>query len=63
MKVKDLINRMKNGAAHLYLIDSDDGIVYLKTIWYNEIPSQFLDYEVDTIEIRDYEIRLGVHHE
>jgi len=60
MKVKDIINRLSNGGAHLYLIGEDTGEIYLKTIWYNEIPEEYLDREVIHITIKDYEIRLQI---
>lgn len=61
MKVKDILEKMENGACHVLLFSSQDGLIFLKTIWYNEIPFSLLDCEVDSIEIRDYEMRIGVH--
>lgn len=61
MKLSDLLTRMTNGAAHVFLFNSNDGEIIYKTIWYNTIPHKYYDYEVDSIEIRDYEMRLGIH--
>lgn len=60
MTVQDIISRMENGAAHVLLYWDDTGQIILKTIWYNEIPKKYLVYEVKTITVKDYEIRLGV---
>ena len=60
MTVKDIVNRLTSGAAHLYLISDDTGEIYLKTIWYNQIPEEFLDREVIHITVRDYEIQLFI---
>ena len=61
MKLTDLLSRMTNGAAHVLLFNSTNGTIILKTIWYNTIPHMYYDWEVDTIEIRDYEMRVGIH--
>jgi hypothetical protein len=60
MTVKDIVSKMENGAAHVILYEDDTGRIILKTIWYNEIPKKYLVYEVETITVKDYEIRLGV---
>ena len=61
MKLIDLFNRMENGATHIFLFNMASGEVIIKTIWYNTIPHKFYDWEVDSIEIRDYEMRIGIH--
>ena len=60
MKVKDLVSLMSNGAAHVTLINNDTGTVLLKTIWYNSIPSSYLEFEVKHITITDYTMVLLV---
>ena len=60
MKVIDITSKMENGAAHVLLFEEDTGQILLKTIWCNEIPQKYLNYEVKNITVRDYEIRLGV---
>jgi len=61
MKVKDLLNKMDNGACHVLLVDSETGEIFLKTIWYNAIPEEYLDYEVVHICVTDYTLRLVVN--
>ena len=61
MKLNDLLSKMTNGAAHVLLFNSVEGIVIFKTIWYNLIPRIYYDWEVDSIEVRDYEMRIGIH--
>ena len=60
MKVKDLLNKMNNGAAHVILIDNDTGEVILKTIWYNEISDKDLERSVKHISVTDYTMTLMV---
>ena len=60
MLVRDVINRIENGSAHVILWNYETGEVFLKTIWYNLIDEVFLDMEVMNICVRDYELRLGV---
>lgn len=60
MKVKDLLNKMDNGAAHVILIDNDTGEVLLKTIWYNAIPDKDLERSVKHIGVTDYTMTLMV---
>ena len=61
MKLIDLISKIKNGSVHILLFSSVDGVIIAKTIWHNTIPHIYYGWEVDSIEIRDYEIRLGIH--
>lgn len=61
MKLSDLLSRMTDGAVKIILFDSSNGVVILSTIWHNLIPGKFFDYEVESIEIRDYEMRIGIH--
>ena len=60
MKVNDIVSKMTNGAAHVILISEDTGEIILKTIWYHNIPHQYLSCEVKKIEIKDYEVRLTI---
>lgn len=60
MTVKDLVDKMENGAAHVVLINKDTGEVLLSTIWYNLIKEEYLNAEVKHICIRDYEMRLMI---
>lgn len=60
MKVKNLINLMENGAAHVMLIDNDTGEIILSTIWYNLIEDKYLNMQVKHICVKDYEMRLNV---
>lgn len=60
MLVKEILNKIENGSAHALLFEQETGVVILSTIWYNEIPDQYLDMNVDSICVRDYEIRLGI---
>ena len=60
MKVKDLLNKMDNGAAHVILIDNETGEIILSTIWYNEIEDKYLNKSVKHICVKDYEMRLVV---
>ena len=60
MKVKDIINKMNNGAVHVVLIDDNTGEVILKTIWHNQIPDEYLDKSVKHIGVTDYTITLMV---
>lgn len=59
MRLRDIIDKMENGEAHVLLYDTD-GVVILSTIWYNTIPSKLLDREINHISVRDYEIRLEI---
>lgn len=58
MKLKDLTNTIENGSAHLTLIDNDTGEIYLKTIWHNTVPEEFMDRKIAKIEVLDYELRI-----
>ena len=60
MTVRDILSRIQNGSAHAFIYDSWTGEVLLETIWYNQIDEKIMDREVQSIVIRDYEIRLGV---
>ena len=60
MKVKDIINKMNNGAVHVVLVDDDTGEVILKTIWHNQIPDEDLNKNVKHISVTDYTITLMV---
>lgn len=60
MTVKDLVDKMENGAAHVVLISKDTGEVLLSTIWYNLIDEKYLNSKVKHICIRDYEMRLMI---
>lgn len=60
MTVKDLVDKMENGAAHVVLINKDTGVVLLSTIWYNLIEEEYLNTEVKHICIKDYEMRLMI---
>ena len=59
--VNDIISKMKNGEAHVLLFNSETGAVICKTIWYNLIPHMYYSYVVDSIQVKDYEMRLGIH--
>ena len=61
MRLSDLISKMNNGAAHLIIFNADTGEIIAKTIWYNLIPHTYFNWEIDTIEVRDYELRVGIH--
>lgn len=61
MTVNDILSKMENGAAHVILFNSEDGTIILKTIWYNSIPHMYLSYVVESIQVKDYEMRLGIH--
>ena len=63
MTVQDITSKMENGAAHVILYEDDTGRIILKTIWYNEIPQQYLNCEVKHITVTDYVIKLGVEYE
>ena len=60
LKVKDLLSKMENGAAHVLLWEVENGNILLKTIWYNLIDPDMLEYEIEQVEVRDYELRIGV---
>ena len=60
MKVKDIISKMVNGAAHVELYSVETGEIFLRTIWYNQIPEEYMNREIETIAVREYEIRLGI---
>jgi hypothetical protein len=60
MKVKDIINKMNNGAVHVVLVDDNTGEVILKTIWHNCIPDEHLNKSVKHIGVTDYTITLMV---
>ena len=60
MIVRDIVDKIDNGTAHIFLWDEDSGEVLLSTIWHNQIPNEYLDKEVKKIQILDYELRLGV---
>lgn len=58
--VKDILDKMENGACHVILIDSFTGEVILKTIWYNAIDEKYLGMQVLSVCVRDYELRLEI---
>lgn len=60
MTVREIVNKIENGSAHVILWNYDSAVVYLSTIWYNLIDENLLDKEVKSICVRDYELRLGV---
>ena len=60
MTVKDILDKIDNGSAHCFLWDYETGEVILETIWYNQINQEIMDKKVKHIEIKDYEIRLGI---
>lgn len=60
MTVNDIISKIDNGSAHIVLINDDTGEIILKTIWYNNIPQQYLFCNVTHITVKDYEIRLTI---
>ena len=60
MYVKDLIQKMSNGAANVIIWNYEDGEIYCSTIWYNQIPEKYLEAEIVHVCVRDHELRLGV---
>jgi len=60
MKVKDLLNKMDNGACHVILVNDETGEIILKTIWYDSIPEEHLKREVKHINVTDYTMTLIV---
>lgn len=60
MLVRDLIQKMSNGGAHVIIWNYEEGEVYCSTIWYDTIPEKYLDTEIVHVCVRDHELRLGV---
>ena len=60
MTVRNITNGIENGSKHVMLIDNETGEVFLSTIWYNEIPNQYLDKNVISSLWKDYEVRLFI---
>ena len=60
MTVQDILSKIDNGSAHVFIWNFETGEVLLETIWYNQIDKQIMSKEVVHICVRDYEIRLGV---
>lgn len=60
MILQDLLDRITNGSVHILLWDYNSGVVYLSTIWQNDISEEFRKREVAQICIREYEMRLGL---
>ena len=60
MKLKELLATLDNGATHLTIYDDETGEVLIRTIWYNLISKEMLDFEVMHTQSLDYELRIGV---
>lgn len=61
MTLQQFLSKIENGSTHILLFNSLDGTVILKTIWHNTIPHMYYEYEIETIQVLDYEVRLGIH--
>ena len=61
MTLYEYLCTLTNGSKHLLLFNSRDGVVILETIWYNTIPHEYYDWKIETVEEKEYEVRLGIH--
>ena len=61
MILNDLLSLIENGSVHVVVFNSDDGLLIFKTIWHNLIPHMYMKWEIDSIQIKDYEIIIVIH--
>lgn len=53
MIVRDIIKDVENGSKRLIFISNFTGIIYLRTIWQNDIPESIMSAEVYCVEEYD----------
>lgn len=63
MKVKDILEKIENGSAHILVFDNEVGEVLANNIWHNEIDEKLLTLDVDTLQVTDYTLRIGVKYD
>ena len=59
MKVKDLIDVVENGSAHIYIYDKY-GEVMFKNIWTNKLSKKELEQDIKKLVVGDYTLRIEV---
>ena len=60
MIVQDILSKTANGSVKIIIWKYETGEIILQTIWHNLISEELKAKEVESVCIRDYEIRLGV---
>lgn len=60
--VEDLLGLVENGSCHILLYDVD-GVILLKTIWYNLIPKDYMKRTIKKIIVDEYEMKIEVEIE
>lgn len=53
MTLRDLLDKLDDGATKLNVIDSE-GIVLFRGIWFCEMNPEILDFKIEKIVVEDY---------
>lgn len=60
MIVKELLDKLEDGATKINIIDSKDGEVFYMGIWFVEIEKNLFNKKIKKLEVKDYLLNIFI---